>query len=120
MICFPARTRTSTRRLAQLFDVDLDKLDDLPERSTGCSRKSRPITHLTKDDAPAALIYASEMDTPITSQVHRHPPPRFGKALKEKMDDLGHSVRSLCRAMSTGRRVASSTMDFVKEAFGMK
>jgi hypothetical protein len=50
-----------------------------------------PITYLTKDDPPALLTYsyADEMvtkDSSLNLVVHH---PRFGIALKERMDELG-------------------------------
>ena len=72
--------------LAQLFGVDLNKLDDLPQDKYRLFEEVSALPHLTNDDAPAALFYASDMDTPITSQgigIHH---PRFGKTLKEKRE----------------------------------
>ena len=50
-----------------------------------------PITYLTKDDPPAMLTYsfADEKvtkDSSLNLVVHH---PRFGIALKERMDELG-------------------------------
>ncbi|MBW3540876.1 MAG: alpha/beta hydrolase [Planctomycetes bacterium] len=104
--------------LAQLYGVDLDKLDDLPEEKYRLFEETAPITHLTKDDPPAMLSYASEMDTPIRSQgigIHH---PRFGKVLKEKMNGLGIECR-----VNTGtsrERHAELTLQFVKKHFGME
>jgi hypothetical protein len=39
--------------LAHLFDVDLNKLDDLPKDKYKLFEEVSPITHLTKDDPPA-------------------------------------------------------------------
>ena len=76
-------------------------------------------TTLTKDDAPAALFYASEMDTPITSQgigIHH---PRFGKALKDKMDNLGIECE-VHTGLPRGDEWTKLTMDFVKKHLGVK
>jgi carboxylesterase type B len=106
--------------LAQLYDIDFDKLDQLPAEKYKLFEETAPITHVTKDDVPAMLIYASTMETPITSQgigIHH---PRFGKVLKEKMDKLGIECR-----VETGVRRGSEewvklNLDFVKVHFGMK
>jgi hypothetical protein len=85
---FPGTTTYKESALAQLFGVDLRKLDDLPQEKYRLFEEVSALPHLTKDDAPAALFYASKLDTPITSQgigIHH---PRFGMALKEKMDEL--------------------------------
>ena len=79
---FPEFETYKHSALAQLFDVDLSKLDDLPEEKYRLFEEVSALPHLTKDDAPAALFYGSKLDTPITSQgigIHH---PRFGKALK--------------------------------------
>jgi hypothetical protein len=84
---FPGTETYKESALAQLFGVDLNKLDDLPQDKYRLFEEVSALPHLTKDGAPAALFYASEMDTPITSQgvgIHH---PRFGKALKDKMDE---------------------------------
>lgn len=86
---FPENDTYKHPALAQLYDVDLDKLDDLPQEKYALFEKVSSMPHLTQDDPPVLLFYASEMDTPIRSQgvgIHH---PRFGKVLKEKMDPLG-------------------------------
>ena len=74
-----------------------------------------PLTHLSKDDVPALLMYASEMDTKITSQgigIHH---PRFGKALKEKMDKLGIECEVRTGIRRGDDEFRKLTMDFVKK-----
>ena len=117
---FPDTNTYRDSALAQLYDVDLSKLDDLPDEKYKLFEQVSPINHLTKDDAPAMLIYGSKMDTPITSRgigIHH---PRFGKALKEKMDPLGIE----CLVHPGLRRGTEDwvklTMDFVKKHFGLE
>lgn len=77
--------------------------------------RGNPFTSLTKDDPPCLLIYNSAVDTPITSQgvgIHH---PRFGQALKKKMDALGIECE-----VRTGRRADEGVFEFVKRHFGMK
>lgn len=111
---FPGADIYRHSALAQLFDVDMDKLDELPKKKYKLFEECSPITHLTKDDPPAQLIYGMSMDA---ADIHS---PRFGKALKEKMDPLGIrcEVYAGQDVLGGGERV--STIDFVKEAFGMK
>jgi hypothetical protein len=105
--------------LAVVFDVDLKQLDDLPEEKYKLFEECSPLNHLSKDDVPALLGYANEMDTPITDQnigIHH---PRFGRALKEKMDVIGIEcqVRTGVKRSDDWARI---TMDFLKKHFGIK
>jgi acetyl esterase/lipase len=66
-----------------------------------------PITYLTKDDPPALLLYsfADEevtKDSPLNLVVHH---PKFGTALKERMDELGIECIVQYRDAETGRTV---------------
>ncbi len=111
---FPGANTYRHSALAQLFDVDMDNLDQLPEEKYKLFEECSPITHLTKDDPPAQLIYGMSMDA---ADIHS---PRFGKALKDKMDrlDIRCEVYAGQDVLGGGERI--STIDFVKEAFGMK
>jgi acetyl esterase/lipase len=110
---FPGANTYRHLALALLFDIDMDKLDQLPEEKYKLFEECSPITHLTKDDPPAQLIYGMGMDV---ADIHS---PRFGKALKDKMDPLGIrcEVYAGQDVLGGGKRI--STIDFVKEAFGM-
>lgn len=115
---FPGTDVYKESALAKLYDVDLNKLDGLPKAKYKLFELVSPINHLTKDDAPAQLIYASKLDTPITSQgigIHH---PKFGQALKERMDKLGIE----CEVHTGIPRGGSSdlTLGFVKKHFGLK
>lgn len=115
---FPQTEVYKEPALVKLFDVDLNKLDNLPKEKYKLFELVSPINHLTKDDAPAQLIYASKLDTPITSQgigIHH---PKFGQALKERMDKLGIE----CEVHTGVTRGGSSelTFGFVKKHFGLK
>lgn len=106
--------------LAKLFDIDPDNLDHLPQEKYKLFEECSAIPHLTKDDPPALLVYASKMETPITSQgigIHH---PRFGKVLKEKMDALGIECQVHTGVKRDNEEWTSLTMDFVKRHFGMK
>ena len=65
---FPGTDTYKVGALAKLFDVDPNNLDHLPQEKYKLFEEVSPINHLTKDDAPALLIYPSTMDMPITSQ----------------------------------------------------
>jgi len=116
---FPDTDIYKESALAQLFGVDLNKLDDLPEEKYRLFEEVSALPHLTKDDAPAALFYASKLDTPITSQgigIHH---PRFGKALKEKMDEIGIECE-VHTGTSRGGESSKLTVDFVKKHLGVE
>ena len=115
---FPGKDIYKETALAKLFDADLNKLDDLPKEKYKLFEFVSSINHLTKDDAPAQLIYASKLDTPITSQgigIHH---PKFGQALKDRMDKLGLE----CQVHTGVARGESSelTFGFVRKHFGLK
>jgi hypothetical protein len=114
---FPGTDTYKHPALAQLYDVDLNKLDELPKEKYKLFEYVSSINHLTKDDVPAQLIYGSKPDTPITSQgvgIHH---PKFGQALKERMDKLGIE----CQVHTGVGRPGSAelTLRFVKKHFGM-
>ncbi len=106
--------------LAQLYDADLGKLDDLPEEKYRLFEQVSALPHLSDDDPPALLIYGSKLDTPITNQSVGIHHPRFGTVLKEKMDALGIE----CDVRPGTRRGSDDwttlTMDFVKKHLGVK
>lgn len=116
---FPDTNTYQHPALSQLYEVDLNKLDDLPTEKYKLFEEVSPITHIGKGDAPAMLLYASEMDTPIRSQgvgIHH---PKFGKVLKEKMDDLGVECRVETGVRRGSEQWTKLTMDFVKKYFNM-
>src|SRR6266550_3100071 len=64
-----------------------------------------PITHLTKDDPPVLLSYASAIDAEITNPnigIHH---PLFGKILKTQMDELGIP----CELYAGNKRIGGGT-----------
>jgi len=105
-------------RLAQLFAVDLDKLDNLPKEKYKLFELVSPINHLTKDDPPAQLLYATNFDAPIKNQgvgIHH---PKFGQVLKERMDKLGIECQLQARVRVPDS--AELTFGFIKKHFDRK
>ncbi len=101
--------------LAGLFGVNLDKLDDLPAEKYKLFEEISAINHVSKDDPPAMLLYRSDYDTPITNQgigIHH---PRFGKALKEKMDEL----KIPCEVYTAGAG-NDKVLEFLKKNLGVE
>ena len=102
---FPGTDTYKIGALAMLFRMDPNNLDRLPKEKYKLFEECSPLAHLTKDDAPALLIYSSTMEAPVTNQgvgIHH---PRFGKASKRRWTPWASSARS-ARA---SRREARST-----------
>ena len=116
----PGTDTYKTPALVHLFGVDLNKLDDLPKDKYKLFEEVSPITHLTKDDPPALLIYRRAMDTPITKKNIAIHNPRFGKVLKDKMDVLGIECQVRSGVKPASEEWTTLTTEFVKRHFGMK
>lgn len=100
-------------RLSQLFAVDLDKLDDLPKEKLELFEEVSPINHVTKDDPPAQLLYAYNLDAPVKNQgvgIHH---ARFGEVLKKRMDGLELECELKTRVRSA--EVDELTFEFIKK-----
>jgi acetyl esterase len=116
---FPETDIYKEPALAKLYDFDPDQLDHLPKEKYKLFEECSPLTHLTKDDSSAMLIYSSEMAAPITTQSIGIHHPRFGKVLKEKMDALGiECTVNAGRPQSGDKR--ETVVNFLKRHFGMK
>jgi len=85
---FPENDTYQTSALAELFDVDPTKLDELPREKYALFEEVSSINHLTEDDAPVLMTYVSTLDTPISDRSIGIHHPRFGVTLKERMDSL--------------------------------
>jgi acetyl esterase/lipase len=105
-------------RLAQLFAVDLDKLDDLPREKYQLFELASPINHLTKGDAPTQLLYSANLDAPVKNRSVGIHHPRFGQALKERMDKLG--IECSLHARVRPADGDGLTFEFVKKHFERK
>jgi acetyl esterase/lipase len=115
---FPGTDTYKHPRLAQLFAVDLNKLDDLPKEKYELFELVSPINHLTKEDPPAQLLYAANLDAPVKDQgvgIHH---PKFGQALKDRMDKLGIECQLQARVRTADS--AALTFDFIKKHLGRK
>ncbi|MCX7047761.1 MAG: hypothetical protein NTX50_20030 [Candidatus Sumerlaeota bacterium] len=103
-----------------LFRMKPDNLDQLPPEKYQLFEECSPLTHLTKDDAPALLVYSSTLETPIRDQNTGIHHPRFGKALKEKMDALGIECQVHTGIEKNSPAHTKLWMDFVKRQFKMQ
>jgi acetyl esterase/lipase len=107
------------RALQQLFDFDINQLDNLSAEKYRLFEEVAPIHHVTKDAPPVLLIYGRPLDVAITNQgigIHH---PKFGQALKEKMDAL----QIPCEVVAAGQRLGGGTptrpIDFLKKYLGV-
>jgi acetyl esterase len=117
---FPGKDIYKNPALAKLFGVDLDKLDELPAEKYKLFQEVSPINHLTKDDPPVLLFYSRPLDAEVTNQgigIHH---AVFGKALKEKMDDLGIPCEVVAGNHRLGGGTPTKTIDFLTQHFRMK
>jgi acetyl esterase len=112
---FPNSDTYQTSALAELFGVNLKKLDDLPAEKLALFEEISAITHLTSDDAPVLMTYDSNFDTPISSRSIGIHHPRFGKVLKEKMDTLGIECQVHTDFSRTKESRSELVLEFVKK-----
>ena len=112
---FPNADTYKHPALFQLYDADLNQLDELPKEKYELFEQVSPINFLTKDDAPAILSYGMAMDA--KPDIHH---PLFGKLLKEKMDKLGIrcEVYAGREVLGGGERI--SIVDFIKQEFSRR
>lgn len=117
---FPGQEVHKVQNLGYLFRVDLDQIDNLPAEKYQLIEEVSPLTHLSQDDPPVLLSYRSAFDARVTNPnigIHH---PTFGKALKERMDEL----KVPCELYADGQRFGGgtplATIDFLRKHFGMK
>ena len=86
----PEQETYKCRPLEELFDIDTDQLDELPQEKYALMEELSALPHLTADDnSPVLMTYVSDVDTPVTDRgigIHH---ARFGVHLKKAMEDLG-------------------------------
>jgi acetyl esterase len=80
--------------------------------------QAAPITYLTADDPPALLSYSFPNEevtgkTPLNVIVHH---PKFGIALKERMDKLG--IECIVQYQGQTQRERVSAADFIRKHLG--
>jgi len=117
---FPNSDTYQNSALSQLFDVDLKKLDELPEEKYKLFEEISALPHLTKDDPPVLMTYDSDLDTPISSRSIGIHHPRFGKVLKEQMEDLGIECQVHTGFSHNKQSRADHVIKFVRKHFGIE
>lgn len=116
---FPNSDTFKNSALAELFDVDLDKLDDLPEEKYKLFEEVSAITHLTQDNVPVLMTYDNDLDTPISSRSIGIHHPRFGEVLKKRMNALGLECEVQTGFTRTKKSRSRQVMKFVKRHFNV-
>lgn len=116
---FPDSDTYKNSALADLFGVNLGKLDHLPDEKYKLFEEVSAIPHLTKDDAPVLMTYDSDFDTPVSSRSIGIHHPKFGKVLKERMDKLGIECEVLTGFSRTQQSRTKPTVDFLKKHLGI-
>ena len=105
-------------RLAQLFAVDLNMLDDLPKEKYQLFELVSPINHVTKGDPPVHLLYDYNFDAPVKNLSVGIHHPKFGQALKDRMDKL--EIVCQLKARVRGSDIDQLTFDFIKQHLDRK
>lgn len=111
---FPGTDTYKHPALPQLYGVQLDDLEKVPAAKLRLFEEISALPHLSKDDPPALLMYASRMDTRITSQgigIHH---PRFGQVLKEQMEPMEIECRVETGVRRGDAAFTDLTMSFIK------
>ncbi|QDU45651.1 Carboxylesterase NlhH [Symmachiella dynata] len=112
---YPGTDTYSNSALAQLFDIDMKQLDNLPTEKYKLFEEVSALTHLTADDPPVLMTYDSDYDTPISSRSIGIHHPRFGKVLKERMDKLGIECVVHTDFKKTGNTRADQVVPFLNK-----
>ena len=86
-------------RFQQLLDFDVQAVDRLPASKYRLMEEMSPIHHVDADSPPTLLRYDHSLDAPYG--IHH---PVFGKAFKERMDDVGAS----CDVVAAGKPIMGS------------
>lgn len=111
---FPGKDVHKIMPLSRLFDVNLDKLDELSADKFKLFEEVSPINFVSKGDPPALLSYATPIDGEVTNGnigIHH---PLFGKLLKEKMDGLGIPCEVYAANKRLGGETPIKTIEFLK------
>lgn len=97
------------------YDLKADEIDT--PKAFERYEKAAPITYLTKDDPPALLSYTypnEQVDAKSNLSLVVHH-PKFGLALKERMDALG--IECVVRYKDQTDQKPVSPVDFIRKQF---
>lgn len=112
---FPDNDVHKIPNIGYLVRAKPEELESLSAEKQKILEDVSPINHLTKDDPPVMLSYYFGLDAKVAHAgigIHH---PRFGEALKKKMDELG----VLCELEAGGKRAGGGepvkVIDFLKQ-----
>ena len=111
----PENDTYKSQFLAALVGVDPQTLDHLSPEKARLFEDVSAINYLTKESPPVLQLYGYTLDTPITDLnigIHH---PRFGQALKERMDALGVPC-----TLSNKQNSSSIIYSFIKKYLEVK
>jgi acetyl esterase/lipase len=114
---FPGVDIYKNPAISSLFGVDMNKLDELPREKLALFEEVAPINHVTKDDAPALMVYTRLLTTPPTEKGAGTHHPLFGKRLKERMDAVGVECQLETGVTNESNRWPSMAFEFIKKHF---
>jgi acetyl esterase/lipase len=100
--------------LEYLFGIKAAEIDQLPEEKYRLMEEVAAITHVSAGDPPALLAYDIGAEDPVTSMrvgIHH---PRFGFALKDKMDAVRVSCEVVADLEGDGEKRDALIMAFLK------
>lgn len=109
----PEAETASHPALEYLFGVNAADIDHLPEEKYRLMEEVAAITHVSADDPPVLLLYNSVADAAVTSRSIGIHHPRFGFALKKKMDGAGIPCEVQCGLAGRGEERDESIMAFL-------
>ncbi len=116
---FPDSDTYQNSALAQLFGVNLKKLDQFPPEKYKLFEEVSALTHLTKDDPPVLMTYDSDLETPISNRSIGIHHPRFGQVLQEQMERLGIECQVHTGFNRTKNSRSKLVVPFLKEQLGV-
>jgi acetyl esterase/lipase len=100
--------------LGYLFGVKPSEINQLSEEKSRLMEEVAAINHVSSDDPPVLMTYNSAADEAVTSLrigIHH---PRFGFALKEKLDAVGVPCEVACGYEGNGEERDALIMAFLK------
>lgn len=114
---FPGVDIYKNPAFSSLFGFDMNKLDEAPPEKVALFEMTAPINFVTKDDAPALMVYTRLLTTPPTEKGAGTHHPTFGQKLKERMDAAGVECQLETGVTSESNRWPAMALEFIKRHF---
>jgi acetyl esterase/lipase len=116
---FPGVDIYKNPAISSLFGIDINKLDELPQEKLDLFEQVAPINFVTKDDAPALMVYTRLLTTPPTEKGAGTHHPLFGQKLKERMDAVGVECQLETGVTGASNRWPSMALAFIQKHFAL-